>query len=248
MAGKEHNGVAYADALLFENATYVLCPPSGYDTETFAETFSDFVELIQQTGARVLVLDPQRHDRIAATVSHVPQLVAVALMNLAARSDEEDGAFLRMGAGGFRDMTRIASSPFGMWGDILDANHEAVATALDQLIEILRSQQRELQKPSSARLANDFEAARAVRRTIPKDMKGFLRPLVDVYVYAIDRPGFLAHLTRTLYDAGLNIKDMELLKIREGTGGTFRVSFADGTDADRGVETLNANGYTAYRL
>ena len=86
--------MAYADALLFENATYVLCPPAGHDTDSFTTTFPDFITLIQSTGARVLVLDAERHDRIAATVSHVPQLVAVALMNLAARSDENDGAFL----------------------------------------------------------------------------------------------------------------------------------------------------------
>ncbi len=248
MAGAEHRGVAHADALLFENATYVLCPPVIHSVDEFIERHADLIDLIQLTGARILVLNAKRHDRIAAAVSHVPQLVSIALIHLADPAQTHDPAYLKLAAGGFRDMTRIASSPFGIWQDILAANHTQIVATLGMLIRHLERQRTHLQHIDITRLEADFTAARAVRRTIPPSMKGFLRPLADVYVYAEDRPGYLAQLTRLLYEADLNIKDLELLKIREGTGGAFKVGFADEADADRAVAVLVKDGYTAYRL
>ncbi|MEM6782389.1 MAG: prephenate dehydrogenase [Bacteroidota bacterium] len=248
MAGAERGGIAHADAFLFENATWVLCPPHGKTEAEVPQRFPVLIDLVEATGARVLVLEAARHDRIAALVSHVPQLVAVLLMTLAAESNQDDDAFLRLAAGGFRDMTRIASSPFDLWRDILVANEGPVLDALARLADMLQSTRYDLAGAHLDALAQRFDRARTVRNTIPKDTKGFLAPLADVYVYAEDRPGFLLRLVQTLYDGGLNIKDVELLKIREGTGGAFRFGFASDTDADQAVAALTAATYTAYRL
>ncbi len=248
MAGSAQSGVRSADPLLFENATYVLCPPAGLSSDAFLEQFSDLVTRIEQTGANVLLLDADRHDQIAAVVSHVPQLVAVALMNLAAGANEADSAFLRLAAGGFRDMTRIAASSFEVWEDILSANRIPIQNALEHLIASLRRDANHLRDSETGPFADQFRRAREARRAIPRDMKGFIHPLADAYVYGVDRPGFLFHLTRVVYEAGLNIKDIELLKMREGTGGAFRLGFSHEADANAAVETLNRNGYTAYRL
>ncbi|MEM8556355.1 MAG: prephenate dehydrogenase [Bacteroidota bacterium] len=248
MAGAERGGLAHADPFLFENATWVLCPPQGVSEDDLPEMFAPLVDLVRATGARVLVLDAERHDRIAALVSHVPQLIAVLLMTLAAESNEDDDAFLQLAAGGFRDMTRIASSPFDLWREILLANEGPVLDALARLADALQGTRYDLASNDFDALAGRFLHARTVRNTIPKDTKGFLAPLADVYVYAEDRPGFLLRLVQTLYDAGLNIKDIELLKIREGTGGAFRFGFATGSDADRAVIGLSDAGYSAYRL
>ena len=248
MAGSEHTGVKHADVFLFENATYVLCPPAGMPEAVFSERFQDLIDLVELTGAHILLLDSERHDRIAAAVSHLPQLVAVSLMNIAAQSDTTDGAFLRLAAGGFRDMTRIAASSFELWDDILMSNEGYVVEAINALIKSLSEGKRRLQSGDMNHFLAEFSAARAARRAIPRDMKGFLQPLADAYVYGEDRPGFLHHLTKMLYEAGLNIKDIELLKMREGSGGAFRLGFATDDDANAAVDTLNDNGYTAYRL
>ncbi|MEL7168333.1 MAG: prephenate dehydrogenase [Bacteroidota bacterium] len=248
MAGAERGGIAHADAFLFENATWVLCPPQGVAEGEVAARHPSLIDLVEATGARVLVLDAKRHDRIAALVSHVPQLVAVLLMTLAAESNADDDAFLRLAAGGFRDMTRIASSPFDLWRDILVANEGSVLDALARLADALQAMRYDLANTDLAALAQRFDEARTVRNTIPKDTKGFLAPLADVYVYAEDRPGFLLRLVQTLYEGGLSIKDIELLKIREGTGGAFRFGFATAPDADRAVAAFTEAGYTAYRL
>lgn len=248
MAGAEHGGLAHADAFLFENATYVLCPPDGVSAEALVAEHPDFIDLIEATGARLLVLDAARHDRIAAAVSHLPQLLAVTLMHYAASLHADDDAFLRLAAGGFRDMTRIASSPFALWQQILVANQGAILDALGGFASALRRLRNRLIEEDLDALSATFVEARRVRETIPHDTKGFLHPLADIYVYAEDRPGVLAHITGSLFAAEVNIKDIELLKIREGTGGAFRLSFADEHTADTAIDVLERAGCRAHRL
>lgn len=248
MAGAEESGIDHADAFLFENATYVLCPPHGEDTDTLANRRPELIELIEATGARVRIMDAGRHDRIAARVSHLPQLVAVTLMNTALDEEERDEAVLQLAAGGFRDMTRIASSPFDLWSEILNANRGPALEAVDALIHRLNEVRDILDDGLADRLEPSFRRAKEARERIPRDTKGFLQPLFDIYVYAEDRPGFLAHLTGLLSEAEINIKDIELLKIREGTGGAFRMGFSSDEDAERAVETLREGGHRAYRL
>lgn len=246
MAGSEHAGIEHADALLFENATYVLCLPS--ETERFTEQHPQFIELIQATGARLLLLDPQRHDAIAATVSHLPQRIAVALMNFAAARNSDDDAFLKLAAGGFRDMTRIASSPFSLWRDIVLANTGPILDALAGFTSSLQQLRNRIGAEALDDLESAFELALSTRESIPSDTKGFLHPLSDIYVYAEDRPGELLAITQILHDAALNIKDLELLKIREGTGGAFRIGFSDQHAAEKAVAALSEADFTAYRL
>lgn len=246
MAGSERRGVEHADAFLFENATYVLCPKHASDD--LSEDQPQFVEMIRATGARLLLLDADRHDRIAATVSHLPQMIAVALMNYAADRNQHDDAFLKLAAGGFRDMTRIASSPFAVWRDILVANHGPILDALAGFATGLQKLRGRIGAEDLDDLENTFRDAQSARESIPRDTKGFLHPLSDVYVYAEDRPGELLSIARILHEASLNIKDIELLKIREGTGGAFRIGFSDSRSAEAAVEALASAEYTAYRL
>lgn len=246
MAGSERRGVDHADALLFENATYVLCPTG--QVGNLADHHPRFVDLIRATGARLLILDADRHDHIAATVSHLPQMISVALMTYAAERNEQDDAFLKLAAGGFRDMTRIASSSFAIWRDILVANNGPILDALAGFITTLQKLRGRLGLDDLEALEEAFGVAQSARESIPRDTKGFLHPLSDVYVYAEDRPGELLSIARILHDAGLNIKDIELLKIREGTGGAFRIGFSDHQTSEAAVEALSAESYTAYRL
>ena len=242
MAGSEHGGLSNADAFLFENATYVLCPEDGRSVS------SELTEVVNASGGRVLILDAERHDTIAAQTSHLPQLLATLLMTVAADRSRDDDAFLRLAAGGFRDMTRISSSPFNLWEPILRANEGPIMEALrgfsDALVDVMDA----VEHGDADLLRGLFATARRVRSTIPRDMKGFLHPLADMYVYAEDRPGTLTHITSTLFDNGINIKDIELLKIREGTGGAFRISLIDQATAEAAVAILENAGCRAHRL
>ncbi len=244
MAGSERGGLSSADAFLFENATYVLCPAAGNSVVNH----KDFLQVIEATGARILLLDANRHDTIAACTSHLPQLVATTLMNVTAQRLDDDQALLQLAAGGFRDMTRIASSPYALWRPILEANQDCVVATLNDFMQTLQHIIDCITEGDQDAIGEAFARASELRDTIPKDSKGFLHPLADVFVYAEDRPGTLTHITNTLFDSGINIKDIELLKIREGTGGAFRISFVDDQAAENAVTVLMEAGCRAHRL
>ena len=246
MAGSEKGGISSADAFLFENAAYVLCPPLGQEEEPWLERYAPLVELIEATGARVFPLAAELHDRVAACISHLPQILATSLMQLV--SNRQDKAYTQLAAGGFRDMTRIASSPFAMWHPILDANRRPILDALGAFRDILSELALQLEHRDSGALCRAFEDARSLREAIPKDSRGFLYPLSDIYVYAEDRPGVLAHITGTLFKDGISIKDIALLRIREGTGGAFRLSFENDHLAEAAVASLDKAGCRAQRL
>ncbi len=246
MAGSEKSGVAHADSLLFENATYVLCPSREKDLDD--PRIKDFISLLESTGARILVMNAEEHDRIAAAVSHIPQLLSVELVNrLKAKGVNTDLA-RKLAAGGFRDMTRIASSPFRIWSDILSENRTNVGEILEELIASLTDLKDTIFNSDLEKLEKKFDSASEIRRSIPKDMKGFLHPMIDVYVYAEDKPGYLSRLTTLLFEKGLNIKDLELMKIREGTGGAFKLSFSNQEEADQAISILESAEYSAFQL
>lgn len=243
MAGLERSGFEAADDLLFENASYVLCPPAEIADDNF--TSGPFVNLIRSLGSRILVMNPETHDRVAASISHIPQLLSVALVNAADISEDSMGR--NLAAGGFRDMTRIASSPFPMWRDILAANHGAVLDKLAELASQIQKMRNRLIEEDYEALGELFSQAEEARALISTDTKGFLSPLADLFVRVHDRPGELKQITAILFDNDINIKDLELLKIREGTGGTFRISFENDADSDRAAALLNELGYTTRK-
>jgi prephenate dehydrogenase len=217
MAGSEHRGIQAADALLFQNAVYVLTPLEHTPTPVL----SKMAGLVECIGAKAIVLSPELHDRIAAAVSHVPQLLAITLVNLISKT-EKSPLHLKLAAGGFRDMTRIASSPYEIWEDILETNQNPIIDTLDELINDLNHLKTKIGSPE---LRQAFNHANTQRLSIPRDTKGFIRPHYDLVVRAEDKPGIIATLSTTLANAAINIKDIEVLKVREGDSGTIRLSF-----------------------
>ncbi len=134
MAGSEQVGLRGADPDLFEGAVWVLTPTATTDLASFERLRA----VVSSLGADVLVLAAADHDRLVAVVSHVPHLVAATLMNEASTGAEQDAALLRLAAGGFRDMTRVAAGHPGIWPDICAENAPAIVDALDGLVEDLR--------------------------------------------------------------------------------------------------------------
>lgn len=248
MAGSEKSGMHHADPYLFENATYALCPPSRVNTHNYDEQFEDLISLVDTLGARIIVLDAAKHDQIAAAVSHLPQILATTLMTYVGSVHEQDNTYLNLAAGGFRDMTRIASSKFSTWRDIFNANEGQINVVLDGFNAEFQKVRSFFKLSEIEALEGSFQKAQSSRELIPKASKGFLHPLADVYVYAEDKPGFLYRLTEVLHRADINIKDLELLKIREGIEGVFRIGFENQSVGSDAIQALNAAGYEAFQL
>ncbi len=238
MTGKEHGGYENSDPLLFENAMYIIT-----ENEVDNPYFEDFTTVIKSLGPNILHIPAKQHDVIAASVSHLPQLVSVALVNAASLKTDEYN-FLDLAAGGFRDMTRIASSDFNIWKSIISTNKSQILTALDKFSYDLETLKKWISENKNSEIAEYFETARRNRDEIPKNTKGFLSPLYDLFIFVEDKPGAISKISTTLYVNNINIKDIELLKIREGSGGTFRLSFETKDDLLTAAKILNRKGFS----
>lgn len=235
MAGSEFSGFAHADPFLFQNAIYVLCPAAGVPEQSVRK----LAGLVHAIGAHGVLVQPDEHDRIAAAVSHLPQMLAVALMRYLALKNEHNPLYLKMAAGGFRDMTRIASSPFTIWRDICDGNREKISIELDGLIDVLTDLRQQL---NEGNLEHAFEEAARTRLSIPRDTRGFLTNHFDVTVVVEDKPGIIARIASPLAEAGINIKDIQVLKVRENEGGTLRLSFESEEKRMQALAVLRESG------
>jgi prephenate dehydrogenase len=239
MAGSEKKGVSYADPFLFQNAVYALCP----SPDVPIKIINDLTSLIKLTGANVVLIDPEVHDKIAGYISHLPQLIAVLLVNTAGDLGVE---YLTLAGGGFRDLTRIASSQFEIWGDIISLNREKLLEAIDAFIVGLNKYKLYLLSNEIEKFRDEFDRAFKLRNEIPLTAKGFIHKLYDVFVMVEDRPGVLSKISTALYEGGLNIRDIELLRVREGIGGTFRISFESEMDANKAIEIIKSLGYKVF--
>ena len=240
MAGSEKRGIGHADALLFVNAVWALSPAPGVPARALAR----LDRAIRALGAQTVRVDPERHDRIAGAVSHLPLLASVALMNFLGKRGEADPLTLRLAGSGLLDMTRIAGSPYAIWDDILETNRDNIRALVDGFSRELAATERAATGPVRKTL---FDAAARRRLSLPATTRGFVQPLHDVRVAIRDEPGELARLTTLLYHNGLDVKDIQILKIREAEDGVLRVSFRAADDARLAVTVLRAGGYEARR-
>ena len=218
MTGKENGGYDNSDPLLFENSVYIVTEDLSLDR------YLSFRKVIELLGANILHIPPKQHDVIAASVSHLPQLLSVALVNTASLKTDQYN-FLDLAAGGFRDMTRIASSDFTIWESVIERNRTQILTALEKLSFELNKIEKWISENKFPELGNYFAMASESRHEIPQNTKGFLTRVYDIFIFVKDEPGVISKISTKLFENNINIKDIELLKIREGSGGTFRLSF-----------------------
>jgi prephenate dehydrogenase len=161
LAGKERSGVENADATLFINARYVLTPlEEGHLQDSRIQAF---VSLVTTIGGRPHIMDPASHDRALAFLSHLPQLLSSALASLVLEESLESRLPLELAASGFRDVTRLAESPYSVWRDICLTNIENIQQALEALMEKLELMKEHL---SDRQLEREFQQALKLREKL----------------------------------------------------------------------------------
>lgn len=238
MAGSEQDGIDGAHATMFEGATWVLTPTDGTDPAAFALVRS----VVASFGADVVAVAPERHDELVALVSHVPHLTAAALMGLATDAATEHATLLRLAAGGFRDMTRIAAGHPGIWLDICDENRGAIVATLDQLGRALAGLRTVVADGDRVALLGALEKARAARVNLPARATGRPLDVAEVRVPVPDRTGVLAEVTTLLGELGVNIYDLEIAHSAEGDRGVLLL-LVDAGQSDVARGALFARGY-----
>jgi prephenate dehydrogenase len=241
MAGSEQDGLDGARADLFVGAMWVLTPTPHTDPDAFT-TVRDLVVAL---GAEAVEVEPSHHDSLVAVVSHVPQLAATTLMDVAASRGEEHATLLRLAAGGFRDMTRIAASNPAIWPDICAENRDAIVTTLDEYIAALEKVRALVAGSDRAELLTLLERARVARRNLPVSA-AVAGALVELRILVADRPGVLAEVTTLAGQLGVNIADLEIAHSTEGPSGVLvLVVAAAGCEAFE--IALAARGFHAAR-
>ncbi len=242
MAGSERSGPEWASAALLEGAVWVLTPIRT----TGAESLGAVEAWVGSVGARPVRMDPTRHDRAVAVVSHLPQIVSASLMSFAAREEEGHGDNLLLAAGGFRDLTRLAASKPDLWADILISNTHELADALDGFAEAL-------EEIKGLLLARDAEGltrtlAMATEARLALAAKPHVRSGVAlIQVLVPDRPGVLAELTIALGELGVNIEDLQIVHSPEGGGGVVHITVAAG-ESEPASAALTEHGFRPVRL
>ncbi len=208
MAGREHAGPSAASATLFRGATWVLCSDGAT-----GEDLDYLTRLVREFGANPIQMTAAAHDRAVAEISHLPHLLAVALTNLVAA----DPASAGLVAGSFRDLTRVAGADTGWWPEVLAANSDEVARALEDLVSRTQSISNAADGGDIAAVGSEFDIARHHRLAMSPSLEGVL-------VVLQDRPGELVMVGHALERSGVDVRDIQLRHAEHGGGGILTIT------------------------
>lgn len=240
MAGSHKTGPAAARVHLFENAFYLLVPDEGTDERHVAA----LQNWLKGTRANFLVIDAAEHDLLTGVISHFPHIVASGLVNQAAGCSREYPLVSRLAAGGFRDITRVASSSPEMWRDILLKNKQV-------LLKLIGSWQNEMEHIKALIDAEDREGiyrffvdAKEYRDGLPVKGQGAIPSFYDLYVDIPDYPGIVSEITGYFAEEKINLTNIRILETREEIYGVLVISFQ--TEADRERAAVCIASHTDY--
>jgi prephenate dehydrogenase len=240
LAGAETSGVENARADLFEGARWYLTPKSARSSGLLYDRLQ---RTIAGLGARVQAIDAEAHDRLMATISHLPHVVANVLVGQAVAELTRDSERMPEVGPSFRDTTRVAGANPAIWGDIFASNNEAVAEAVDAVVDRLREAATLIRSGERDAVAEWHGAAAADRRRLLEtELAG--GPLRELRVVVANRPGTIAELALALGEAGVNIEDMALYPAPDMTSGAVSLWVAGDEQAERASVLVRELGHT----
>jgi len=242
MAGSEKTGYANSKRILIENAYYIITPSAKVPQEAVDE----FVPFVASLKSLPLVLDYRQHDFITASVSHLPHLIASSLVNLVHSLDGEEELMKRIAAGGFKDITRIASSSPEMWEQICMTNSSNIIKVLDRYMEQLTELKNQLEQKDAEKLYSFFESSRDYRNSIPDSSAGPIKKMYAFYCDMVDEAGGIATLATILATNGISLKNIGIIHNREFEEAVLKVELYDEASYDKAVAFLRKYRYTIY--
>ncbi len=243
MAGSEKTGYSNATAYLLENAYYILTPTSSVKKQLV----EDYRQLVSAMGALPLILDCQLHDYATAAVSHLPHLIAASLVNLVKDGDTDQQLLKTIAAGGFKDITRIASSSPDMWEQICVANREQIQLVLSRYIHSLQQIRQSLEAGRGKDIYELFDTAGEYRNSISIGPGGSIRRTYEIYCDIIDESGAIATIATILATNGISIKNIGIIHNREFEEGVLHIAFYDRHAMEQAVELLERHRYVVYQ-
>lgn len=240
MAGSHKSGVTAADDLLFENAYYILT-----STAKQVDQVAQIKELLRGTQAKFVLLSAEEHDQITGMLSHLPHIIAAGLVNQSKSFNEDHPRSRQLAAGGFRDITRIASSDPQMWTDILLSNKEALLTLMNTWDAEMQRIAQWIEEENQAKIFQFFADARETRNQMPIHKEGAIPAFHDLFVDVPDKPGVIAEVTGILGEANLSLINLKILETREDIYGILQLTFKRSEDVNTAKQLLGEQ--TTYR-
>lgn len=242
MAGSEKTGLINAKDSLLENAYYIITPTA----QTSESALADFREFVVSLGAIPLVLDYELHDYATAAISHLPHIIAYNLVNLVRRCDDDNETMKTIAAGGFKDITRIASSSPVMWENICLSNQEQLLKLMDTFIDMMQDTKENIKKADGDALMEAFSLAKDYRDSITISHSGALKQVYEIYIDLLDEAGGIATIATILATNGLSIKNIGIIHNREFEDGVLRLEMYDRKSLDDSISLLKRHHYTIY--
>lgn len=243
MAGSEKTGYENSSASLCENAIYAITPTSL----SSAEKVSEYEQIVKSIGAIPMILDYKEHDYSVAAISHLPHVVAAQLVNLVKEKDSGRQIMKQMAAGGFKDITRIASSSPDMWEQICMTNADNIATLLEGYIELLEYAKELLLQKDSEGIHKLFDCSRSYRDSFNNSGVGLIRKEFVLYMDVEDEAGAISKIATRLAVEHINIKNIGIVHNREFEGGVLKIVFDSGDAYNSAYALLESCGYSLYR-
>ncbi|MDF2987156.1 MAG: prephenate dehydrogenase [Eubacterium sp.] len=243
MAGTEKSGYPNSLSHLFENAYYVLTPVKS----TTDHAVSIIRQLLKDIGAIPIVVTPLQHDLVTGCISHVPHIIASALVSLAQNKESSDGLIKMLAAGGFKDITRIASSNPAMWENIVLSNSEIVVDLLMDYNKIINDFILNIKTSNNEEIYNFFEDAKIFRDGFSARAAGLIPPSFELLVDVRDEPGIIGKIATLLGNSNINIKNINVSNSREFEQGCLKITLSDQYHTDRAYEVLWAHSYRVFR-
>lgn len=241
LAGSEKGGLDAATATLFENAYYFLTP-EDVSQEIIVNRLKTWVSTL---GAFPVIVQAEEHDRILARTSHFPHVMASLLANIV--GEEADQTIAAFTGSGFRDTTRIAAGNPTLWEEILFLNRRELSKCLLQTEDKVREVRRALEKEQRQWIHQFLAKGKSFRDQLPKAGKDYLPEWYQLYVDIKDQPGALAAITTTVAEAGVNIREIEILHAREGDQGAVRLAFLSAEEEQAAMKALSGKGHSFAR-
>ena len=242
MAGSEKSGYANSKAMILENAYFVLTPSK----EVSQEKIDKYEQLVSTIHALPIILDYKEHDYITGTISHLPHIIAATLVNYVKDSDTKSELMKRLAAGGFKDITRIASSSPTMWQHICLKNKDNISQILASYIKYLEEGKSMIDSGDGQAIYDWFDSSRIYRNSLPGASSGPIKKAFEVYCAIIDEAGGIAAIATILASNGLSIKNIGIVHNREFEEGVLRIEFYDESSSKKAAELLQKFRYIVY--
>lgn len=242
MTGSEKTGILAADKTLLENAYYIITPTAI----TPQSDVEDFREFVRSLGSIPLILDYKTHDYSTAAISHLPHMIAYSLVNLVQQIDDDNETMKSIAAGGFKDITRIASSSPVMWQNICASNRQQILVLMDKYTALLSRLRSYIEASDEQALLDFFQSAKDYRDSLSLPSIKTESTYYELFVDLPDETGGIAKVSRILADAGISIKNIGIVNNREFEEGILHISFADERSRSKAKELLDAHGYTTH--